>query len=137
MNTISERREKVFSWLRIHGKDILRIALGIVFLWFGILKLIGQSPVEDLIASTYSFLPLTPFMIVLGIWEVIIGLGLLANKFLRVILPLMWLQMSGTFFSVVLLPGMFFLHSNPLLLTTEGEFIIKNLVLVAASFVLL
>jgi putative oxidoreductase len=125
------------AFLRTHAKSILRVALGIVFLWFGLLKIIGQSPVADLISHTYTFLPLTPFMMFLGIWEVVIGLGLITNKFMKVILPLMWLQMFGTFFSVVLTPSIFFMHGNPLLLTTEGEFVIKNLVLVAASFPLL
>lgn len=134
MNTISRYNAQCTTFLSSHGKSTLRIALGIVFFWFGLLKIIGNSPVVDLIATTYSFLPIEPFLIFLGMWEVVIGLGLLFGKYLRIVLPLMWIQMLGTFFAVFLAPGIFFLNGNPILLTTEGEFVIKNLVLVAASF---
>src|SRR3989344_2601747 len=119
-----------------YGTAILRVALGTVFLWFGLLKLLGISPVGELIQSTYSFFPEPAFIMLLGAWEVLIGLGLLLNKALRLTLLLLWLQMAGTFFSLVLTPSIFVVHGNPLLLTTFGEFVVKNVVLIASGIVI-
>lgn len=118
--------------MRTYSIPVLRVAVGIVFLWFGLLKVLDVSPVKNFVFDVYSFMP-DGFFMVLGIWEVIVGLGLITKSFLRVTLALLWLQMAGTFFSLLLAPGMFFQESNPLLLTLEGEFVIKNLVLVAAG----
>lgn len=127
---------RVIQWLQMNSITLLRVGLGIVFVWFGALKVFGVSPVEDLIASTYSFLPLNAFMIFLGIWEIIIGIGLIFKLFLRVTLILFVVQMTGTLLAPFLDPQLFFSNGNPLLLTTEGEFVIKNLVLVSAGLVI-
>ena len=111
----------------------LRVTLAIVFLWFGLLKIFGVSPVVSLIQDTYSFMPTATFVMVLGAWETLIGLGLLFKRYLRFTLLLLWVQMLGTFFSLVLDPSMFFSAGNPFLLTLEGEFLVKNLVLLSAS----
>lgn len=118
-----------------YGKDILRICLGVVFIWFGILKLTGQSPVEYLIRDSFSFVPSAPFILILGIWELIIGIGLILKFRIKFILVIFWLQMFGTLTTLVLNPSLFF-KGNLMLLTTEGEFVIKNLVLISAGFVL-
>ncbi len=114
----------------------LRVCLGIVFLWFGLLKVFGVSPVVGLIQETYYFFPTREFILILGIWEALVGLGLLFNIALRTTLALLWLQMAGTLFALILNPEMFFVGINPLLLTVEGEFVIKNLVLISASLVI-
>ena len=131
-NADKAMRHEMHKW----GIPILRIALAIVFLWFGALKVFGVSPVVDLIKETYSFMPTHAFVMVLGIWEILIGLGLLFKITLRVTLGLLWLQMLGTLFSLVLAPHMFFSGENIFLLTMEGEFVIKNLVLIASGIVI-
>lgn len=118
------------------GIPILRVSLGIVFLWFGSLKVFGFSPVVDLIAGTYSFFPTSQFVMFLGIWEVLIGLGLILKLNLRVTLAFLWLQMAGTLTALALNPSIFFVNHNIFLLTTEGEFVVKNLVLIAAGLVI-
>ncbi len=122
--------------MHMWGIPLLRIALGIVFLWFGSLKLFNVSPVEGLIANTYSFVPTDAFLMVLGVWEVLIGIGLLLKLSLRITLALLWLQMAGTLLAPALNPEIFFQSSNILLLSTEGEFVVKNLVLIAAGIVI-
>jgi len=117
------------------GITILRVCLGIVFLWFGLLKVFGVTPVGNIIELTYSFFPQQEFLLVLGIWEVLIGVGLIWKIAMRATLALLWLQMAGTLFSLVLYPPLFFQHGNLFLLTTEGEFVVKNLVLIAAGLV--
>ena len=113
----------------------LRVALGLVFLWFGTLKIFGLSPVADLINATYSFFP-NGFMIFLGVWEILIGLGLIFKIFLRATLALLWLQMLGTLVASILSPSLFFDGRNILKLTLYGEFVVKNLVLIAAGLVI-
>ena len=126
---------KFISKLHKFGIPFLRISLGIIFLWFGILKVIGVSPVKELVTMVYSFLPELPLMLLLGIIECVIGLGLIFKINLKLILPILWIQMAGTFLSFILLPSKFFVGGNPFLLTMEGEFIVKNIVLVSASIV--
>ena len=111
----------------------LRIAIGVVFLWFGALKLLSVSPVAGLIAQAYPFFPQPAFLYVVGALEVIIGLGLIGNIVLRVVLLLLWFQMGGVMMSPLFAPSVFFAHGNPLLLTMEGEFLVKNFVIIAAS----
>ena len=117
------------------GIQILRICLGIVFFWFGLLKVIGESPVAELVSQTVYWVPPEAFVPFLGVWEMVVGLGLLFAVALRLTLFLFWLQMAGTLMALVLRPDIAFQGGNPLLLTTEGEFIIKNLVLIAAGLV--
>ena len=113
----------------------LRLSLGIVFIWFGGLKLFGVSPVESLVASTLGWLPPTVAVMGMGALEVLVGLGLLTGWAIRLTLLMFFLQMAGTFVVFVILPGRMFLDGNPLLLTQEGEFVIKNLILVTAGLV--
>jgi uncharacterized membrane protein YkgB len=118
------------------GIPILRVSLGIVFLWFGALKLVGISPVTAIIATAYPLFPTNSFITILGCVEVLIGIGLIAKIFLRVTLLFLWIQMAGTLLSLATAPSLFFFQGNPFLLTVEGEFVIKNLVLIAASIVI-
>ena len=115
--------------------------MGLVFFWFGILKFFpGLSPAQDLAARTISTLSLGLIgpaisLPLLATWECAIGLGLISGKCLRLTLLLLFLQMPGT-----MLPMLFFPHEVftvfPIAPTLEGQYIIKNLVLVGAGFVI-
>jgi uncharacterized membrane protein YkgB len=128
--------DTVAGFLERYGVTALRIALAIVFIWFGVLKVIDRSPVEDLVKDTIYFLPEDTFFVILGVWEIVIGIGLLIPVALRLTLLLFWLQMAGTFLSLIVLPDRAFQDGNPLLLDVTGEFVIKNLVLIAAGLVI-
>jgi len=100
------------------------------------LKIVGVSPVRDLVAHTVYWVSPEFFVPFLGVWEVAVGLGLLFAVAMRLTLLLFWLQLAGTFLVLVLRPDIAFQQgTNPLLLTTEGEFVIKNLVLISAGLV--
>lgn len=133
---VRELHDRALALLHRGGVRALRLALGLVFLWFGVLKLLDASPVMELLRHTYSFLPLKPFAATLGVWEVLVGAGLLSGRALRWALLLMCLHMAGTFGAMLLSPALFFHRGNPLWLTVEGEFVIKNVVLVAAGLVI-
>ena len=122
------------------GVPVLRIGLGVVFLWFGVLKFFpGASPAETLAARTIEQLSggaIGPSVSlpVLAAWESLIGLGLLAGRFMRATLLLLALQMLGTLTPLVLFPGETF-TTFPFAPTLEGQYIIKNVVLIGAAMV--
>src|ERR671910_757234 len=112
------------------------VSVGIVFLWFGLLKIFDISPVSGLVAKTIYWFDPDLVVPALGAVEVFVGLCLLVGRLMRLALPLLVLQMAGTFLVLVLLPEIAFRDSNPLLLTVEGEFVVKNLVLLSAGLVI-
>jgi uncharacterized membrane protein YkgB len=116
------------------GIPALRVALGVVFVWFGGLKVIGGSPAADLVAATVYVVPAEVFVPILGVWEVLIGLCLLYRPLIRVGILLLFLQMPGTFLPMVLLPEVVF-ATFPHELTVEGQYIVKNLVIIGAALV--
>jgi uncharacterized membrane protein YkgB len=135
LHTYESVDAKVVRTLDRWAPTLLRYALAVVFIWFGALKVIDRSPVYELVADTVFFLPGSVVVPAFGVLEVIIGLGLLFAVGLRVVLLLLVVQMLGTFLVFVTQPGESFQDGNPLLLTTTGEFVLKNLVLIAAAMV--
>ena len=131
---------QLVGWWAAHGIGLLRFTLGLVFFWFGVLKFFpGLSAAESLATRTISVLslglvPPGVSLPTLATWECAIGLGLLSGRFLRATLVLLFFQMAGTF-----LPLVFFPHETfkfiPLVPNLEGQYIIKNLVLVSAALV--
>jgi uncharacterized membrane protein YphA (DoxX/SURF4 family) len=127
---------RITRWMAAAGIPILRVALGVVFVWFGALKFFpGMSPAEDLVRATVPFLPGDLFLPFLGFWEVVIGLGFLTGRALRLTILLLFLQMPGTMAPMALLPERVF-TAAPFGLTLEGQYIVKNLVLIAAALVI-
>ncbi len=132
---------KVTRWMAHNGVTLLRISLGIVFLWFGVLKFVpGLSPADELATRTISVLTfgIVPPEIsrpVLALWESLIGIGLITGWFMRGTLLLLFVQMVGTVTPLFLFPtetwGRF-----PIAPTLEGQYIIKNIVLVSAGMVI-
>ena len=125
----------VTTFLRRWSIPALRVSLGIVFVWFGAMKVFDVTPVADLVASTVYWFDPNWVVPVLGVLEVIVGVGLLFRIALRLVLGLFAVQMVGTFLVLALLPEVSFDGGNPLLLTVEGEFVVKNLVLLSAGMV--
>jgi uncharacterized membrane protein YkgB len=127
--------KEITTWMARNGINILRISIGIIYVWFGALKLIpGASPAEPLIRETLYFLPLNYFIPFLALWEIVIGLGFLSGKFMRLTILLMMLQMVGAVSPIILNPDAVFVQF-PFILTLEGQYIIKNLILIAAAIV--
>ena len=122
------------------GVPVVRIALGIVFLWFGVLKFFPNlSPAEDLAARTIerlTFGAVQPAVSlpVLAAWESVIGIGLILNRWMRGVLLLLAVQMAGTFTPLLLFPTETW-TVFPIAPTLEGQYIIKNLVLIGAAMV--
>lgn len=132
---------KIVRWLARYSMTILRIGMGIIFLWFGVLKFFpGLSPATDLAVRTittltFGLIPPNLSLFLLATLECVIGLGLLTGKFTRLILALLAFQMAGTLTPLFLFPREAFLHF-PYAPTLEGQYIIKNLVLIGAGLVI-
>jgi putative oxidoreductase len=134
--------EAVFHrWLIAHSIAILRISLGVVFLAFGVLKFFpGVSPAQNLVESTTHILmlglvPGGVALVLVAMSECIIGLCLISGRALRPAVYLLGIQLVGILSPLVLLPGRLFdgPHGAP---TLEGQYVIKDIILVGAALVM-
>lgn len=130
---VSRVDDLLIPLLRRWSLPLLRLSLAVVFIWFGALKIVGVTPVFDLVASTVYWVDPDWFVPLLGGVEMLVGLGLAFRVGLRVVLAVLIAQLVGTFLVFLLRPDVAFQGGNPLLLTTEGEFVLKNLVLLGAA----
>ena len=124
--------DRALELARRFGPAMLRVSLAVVFVWFGVLKVFGVTPVGDLVANTVPFLPEGLFVPALGIVEVALGAALVMGRSPWVAAGVA-AHLAGTFLALVTQPEVAFQGGNLLLLTTEGEFVIKNVVLIAAA----
>jgi len=128
-------------WLVANSLTILRVSVGAVFLAFGFLKLFpGVSPAEDLVVTTTSILTfgLVPHSVALAgiaVMECVIGLWLLIGRALRGVIYLLGVQLIGILSPLVLLGGRLFSgpHHAP---TLEGQYVLKDMIIVGAVLVL-
>lgn len=114
---------------------VARFGLFVVFFWFGFLKVIGLSPasglVQNLFESTVPFMSFHVFLIAFGVFECIIGIAFLIRGLERVVIPLLFIHMVTTFMPLFLLQSETW--SGFMVPTLEGQYIIKNLVIIAAA----
>lgn len=116
---------------------LARLSLFVIFFWFGLLKVLGTSPANNLVTDLFHQTFLTDimtagtFLIVLGIAEMLIGIFFVIPHLERVAILVMILHMITTFLPLVLLPHL--VWQMPWTPTIEGQYIIKNVVLVAMA----
>lgn len=131
----------ITAWMADNGILLLRISLGIIFIWFGVLKFVpGLSSAEDIAGKTMEklslgLIPADMALVLLAAWETLIGIGLISGKLLRETLLLLFVQMLGTITPLFLFPSDTF-RSAPLVPSLEGQYIIKNLILISAGIVI-
>jgi len=131
--------QKIAEKMKTLSIPALRISFGIIFFWFGILKPFGLSSAEGLLKATVAWLPFgSPgnWLVIIGYWEVVIGVCFLFKKTTRFAIALLFLQMVGTFMPLVFLTEITFQNNNFLLPTLEGQYIIKNLMVISAALVI-
>ena len=132
---------QVTSRMAQYGVRLLSISIGVVFFWFGVLKFFpGLSPAQDLATKTITMLtvgliPPNVSIVVLATWECVVGLGLILGMFMRATLLLLFLQMLGTVTPLFFFPQEVF-TSIPYVPNLEGQYIIKNVVLISAGLVI-
>jgi uncharacterized membrane protein YphA (DoxX/SURF4 family) len=131
----------ITRWMAKTGIVLLRISLGIIFFWFGILKFFpGLSPAADLATRTIEIITfglISPevALILLATWECTIGMGMITGKYMRLTLLLLFAQMAGTLAPLFFFPAETFM-AFPFAPTMEGQYIIKNIALVSAGIVI-
>jgi|TARA_Y100000294_G_scaffold138351_1_gene131576 uncharacterized membrane protein YkgB len=134
-NLINTFDTSMAKWMYSHGKIYLRFSLAFIFIWFGALKPLGLSPAQGLVERTVYWFDPEIFIPILGWWEVSIGVCLLFKPVIRGAIFLLFLQMPGTFLPLIILPEVCFTQF-PFGLTMEGQYIIKNLILISAGIVI-
>ena len=124
------------------NRKLISISLGLVYLWFGALKFVpGLSPAEDLAKNTidiltFSIIPPSVSIILLAIWETVIGAFLVLNRASRIVIIIGLVHIFLTFTPLLFFPGESF-NIIPVGLTLVGQYIIKNFVFIAAYLFLL
>lgn len=128
---------RIASFMQRWGTRLLRWSLAVIFIWFGILKPLGLSPAEPLVLRTVDWLPVfspRQWLAIIGWWEVAIGVTFLFHSTLRLAIALLALQMVGTFLPLAILPEITFQSGRyPYAPTMEGQYIIKNMLIISAA----
>ncbi|MFC6953069.1 hypothetical protein [Halorubellus litoreus] len=140
---MDEWRRSVRSWfervdvrvvgvLERHGHRLHRRSLGVLFVWLGLLKPMGHETATSLLAHTVYWGSPETMVVVLGWWEVAIGVAMLYRPLVRVALALLLVRIPGTLLAFVLLPEVTFI-AFPLVPTPEGQYLLKDVVLFFAA----
>lgn len=124
------------SGMKRIGLPLLRYSIALIFIWFGILKIFGVSSANELVKNTVYWFDPSWFVPFLGWWEIIIGVCFWYKPLLREGIFLLMLQMAGTFLPLFILPEIVYGNIPVLTLTLEGQYLIKNLVIIAAAIVI-
>lgn len=127
--------------LVVHSVAVLRVAVGAVFLGFGVLKYFpGVSPAENLTKETthlltFGLVPAGVCIVAIATLECFIGACLITGRFMRVAIWLLAIEFVGILSPLVLLPGRLFAgpHGAP---TLEGQYVLKDVILVGAGMVI-
>lgn len=136
MKSIDAIDRSVISFVRKHHETFCRVVLFIIFFWFGLLKIIDLSPATPLVQATFAvslawFVPFSYFIVGFGLFETLIGLLFLTRGAERVVLPLLAAHMFMTAIPLFVLPQLAW--TAPFVPTMEGQYIIKNLALIATA----
>jgi uncharacterized membrane protein YkgB len=131
---------RIAAFMRRWSLLALRVSLAVIFVWFGILKPLGLSPADPLVRATVGWMPFLTtdgWVAAIGWWEVAIGITFLFQRTVRIAIALLALQMGGTFLPLILLPEVTFQPGRvPYAPTIEGQYIIKNLLIISAALVI-
>lgn len=128
----------IFKFMKSYGHSAIRISFAIIFIWFGILKPFDLSAAIPLVKATVVWLPFfdtETWVNIIGWWEVVIGICFLFKPTTRIAIGLLFLQMTGTFMPLIFLPEVSFQEGVLYLPTMEGQYIIKNLMIISGALI--
>jgi uncharacterized membrane protein YphA (DoxX/SURF4 family) len=133
--TYGKLEDTLFKWVDKHDPLLARLAMAVVYFWFGILKLFGLSPanpmVQSLQARTLPILTFDQFIVLFALFEMLISILFLIPKATRVAMVLFLTHMVMTTMPLFVLPQMTW--QSALVPTMEGQYIIKNVVLIVLA----
>ena len=126
---------ELIHFFRRISMPVARFGLFVVFFWFGLLKVVGTSSasplVEKLFEQTISWMSFPTFIVLFGLFEMLIGILFAIRGFERLVIALLFLHMITTFMPLFLLPEITW--SGFMMPTLEGQYIIKNVVIIATA----
>jgi uncharacterized membrane protein YkgB len=134
-NTFNTLYFKFSTLVEKNSICMMRVALAIVYIWFGALKVFGMSPAGELVEKTVYWFKPEIFVPILGICEIIIGLGLLVKRFIPITIVLLLSHMAVTFFPVFIVQAVCF-DAFPYQPTLVGQYVIKNIVLISGALII-
>jgi uncharacterized membrane protein YphA (DoxX/SURF4 family) len=123
------------------GLVLLRVSIGIIYIWFGALKFFhGYSPAEDLAINTigkltFGLIPQQVNIILLAVWECAVGILLITGKWLKPALSFLMVHMVCTFTPLIFFPAVSFKYA-PYGFTLVGQYIMKNIIIISAAIIL-
>ena len=126
---------RMADWMERWGHRIHRLALALVFLWFGALKVAGRESATSLIAHTVFFASPEVLVPILGLWEIAIGICLVVMPLLRVGLFLLALRLPGTLLALFVRADVCFVEL-PWVPSLEGQYLVKDFLLFGAALVI-
>ena len=126
---------RVADWMERWGHRIHRLTLGLVFLWFGTLKVAGYDSATSLIAHTVYFSSPEIMVPILGVWELAIGICLFFSPLLRIALLLLAIRLPGTLLALLLKADICFVEA-PWVPSLEGQYLVKDFLLFGAALVI-
>lgn len=141
MNRNRVSNSSFFSWIQRNNLVMLRLSIGLVYFWFGVIKFFpGSSPAESLAVNTigilsFHLMPPSIALVLLAIWECTMGLLLFVGKQIRLVAFLLVLHMLCTLATIFIFPDLMF-TKIPYALTMEGQYVVKNLIIIAAGLAL-
>lgn len=129
---------RIVAFARQSAEPIVRWGLFIVFFWFGMLKVVGQSPISPLVEAlfqrTIPYMNFSTFIVLFGIFECLLGILFLIRGAERLAIIFLAFHMLLTFLPLVLLIERTW--SGFLVPTMEGHYIIKNILIIGAALTL-
>lgn len=126
---------RIEHWLYVFGHRTHGVTLGLVFIWFGSLKVVGQETATSIIGETIYFGSPEVMVPILGGWEIAIGVTMFFHSLHRIAFVLLAIRMPGTILALVLKPEACFVVA-PYVPTIAGQYIIKDLMLLSAAAVM-
>ena len=129
--------QAIISTIRKVSIPVSRLAVFVVYFWFGSLKVLGLSPASPLVLAlldrTMPFVSPDAFLVWFGLFEVLIGVIFLIPRFARLAIALLVIHLVTTVMPLVLLKSS--LWTGMMVPTLEGQYIIKNVLIVALAIV--
>ncbi|AUG82161.1 hypothetical protein CFP65_7590 [Kitasatospora sp. MMS16-BH015] len=135
IQSLAGLQKAIHRQVRARAMTVLRWTVGVVYIWFGALKLFNVTPVGQLVKDAVPFPTPSWFVPALGALEIVMGLWFLTARQLHRLLPLFVVHMLGTFSVLIFLPGVAYQHHQPWELSMTGEFVVKNIVLLTAGLI--
>ncbi len=127
--------KKIITFMKRYGETVELMLLGGYFIWFGLLKLLGEKSASSIMAKSVYWFDPSWVVPTLGVWEILIGLSLIIKKWHRLAIFLLFIRVPGSFLAMVYHYSECF-DGSIFTPTIQGQYLIKELTLIGAALVI-